>query len=50
MKRFDVHVSLECNYVIEAEDKESAYEKAEKYFSEHEPNFEILEVKNYENE
>lgn len=50
MERFDVRVSLECNYVIEAENKESACEKVRKYLSEREPNFEILEVKKYENE
>lgn len=30
--------------------KESACEKVRKYLSEREPNFKILEVKNYENE
>lgn len=50
MKKFDVCVFLECHYVIDAEDKESACEKAEEYFSECEPNFEILEVEDNENE
>lgn len=44
MKKFNVCVSLECYYVIEAEDEDSACDKAWDYFSECEPSFDVSEA------
>lgn len=48
MKKFEIEVSLNCYYEIEARDEDLACEKAWDYFLECEPEFKVKEVRKNE--